>query len=84
MALNIKHPDADRLARELARRRRQSITEAVISALRAELDREQGRVRALGMAEELLAIGERYKALPSYDQRSDDEILGYDERGIPS
>lgn len=83
MALNIKHPDADRLARELARRRHQTITEAVISALRAELGREQGRVRASGMAEELLAIGARYKALPDHDQRSDDEILGYDEHGIP-
>lgn len=84
MALNIKHPDADRLARELARRRRQSITEAVIGALRAELGREQGRVRAPGMTAELLAIAARYKALPSYEERSDDEILGYDERGIPS
>lgn len=84
MALNIKHPDADRLARELARRRGQSITDAVVETLRTELAKEQDRVRAPGMAEELLAIGARYTALPSYDQRSDDEILGYDEQGIPS
>jgi antitoxin VapB len=83
MALNIKSPEADKLARELARRRQQSITEAVIAALRAELDRESQRMRAPGMAKQLLAIGARYAALPSYDERSDDEILGYDEHGVP-
>ena len=83
MALNIKSPEADKLARELARRRQQSITEAVIAALRAELDRESQRMRAPGMAKQLLAIGTRYAALPSYDERSDDEILGYDEHGVP-
>lgn len=84
MALNIKHPEADRLARDLARRRRQSITEAVVTALRAELARESQRVRAPGMAADLLAIGARYAALPTQDERSDDEILGYDEHGIPT
>jgi antitoxin VapB len=83
MALNIKSSEADKLARELARRRRLSITEAVIVALRAELDRESQRIRAPGMAKQLLAIGARYAALPSYDERSDDEILGYDEHGVP-
>ena len=83
MALNIKSPEADKLARELARRRQQSITEAVIVALRAELDRESRRMRAPGMAKQLLEVGARYAALPSYDERSDDEILGYDEHGVP-
>jgi antitoxin VapB len=83
MALNIKSAEADRLARELARRRQLTITAAVIAALRAELERESQRVRAPGMAEQLLAIGARYAALPGYDERSDDEILGYDEHGLP-
>jgi antitoxin VapB len=84
VALNIKHPEADRLARDLARRRRQSITEAVVHALRAELAREVQRVHTPGMADDLLAIGARYTALPTYDERLEDEILGYDEHGIPS
>ena len=83
MALNIKHPDADRLARELARRRKQSITEAVVEALEAALAKERQAVRAPGLAKELLGIGERYAALPTLDSRSDDEILGYDEHGLP-
>lgn len=65
MALNIKRAEADRLAREPARRRRQSITEAVVHALRAKLARDAQRVHAPGMAKELLEIGKRYAALPS-------------------
>lgn len=84
MALNIKHPDADRLARELARRRKQSITEAVVEALEAALAKERQAVRAPGLARELLGIGDRYAALPTLDRRADDEILGYDEHGLPT
>lgn len=83
MALSIKHSEADRLARELARRQGRSITEAVIGALEDALEREKRRVRAPGLADRLLAIGRRYAALPDRDGRSDDEILGYDDRGMP-
>lgn len=83
MALSIKHPEADRLARELARRQGRSLTEAVIHALEMELERERRRVRATGVAEALLAIGRRHAALPVLDDRSDDEILGYGPDGVP-
>jgi antitoxin VapB len=83
MALNIKHPEADRLARELARRRGESLTEAVLAALREQLKREKAKRRAPGLAEELMEIGRRFSSLPVLDDRSDDEILGYDENGIP-
>ncbi|MGI9450272.1 MAG: type II toxin-antitoxin system VapB family antitoxin [Geminicoccaceae bacterium] len=84
MALNIKHPDADRLARELSRRRKQSITDVVLEALEAALAKERQAVRAPGTAKELLDIGGRYSALPTLDERSDDDILGYDEHGLPA
>jgi antitoxin VapB len=83
MAISIKNPDADRLARELARRQGRSITDVVIAALEAELAREKKRVRSPGTIDRILAIGRRYTALPDLDRRSDDEILGYDEEGIP-
>jgi hypothetical protein len=41
MALNIKNPETERLARELARRRGESITEAVTRALRKEVELER-------------------------------------------
>ncbi|MBL26089.1 MAG: protein transcription factor [Rhodospirillaceae bacterium] len=79
MALNIKSDEADRLARELARRRGQSITAVVTDLLRTELEREKRRQRSEGTAERLMAIGGRYAALPVLDDRSDEDILGYDE-----
>lgn len=83
MPLNIKHPEADRLARELARKTGESITDAVINALRERLAREEGRSSLPGLKEEILAIGRRCAALPDRDTRSPDEILGYDEHGLP-
>jgi antitoxin VapB len=79
MALNIKSKEADRLARELAQRRKKPITAVIVDALRAELARERARTRPPGMADNLIAIGTRYTKLPQRDHRSDDEILGYDD-----
>jgi antitoxin VapB len=83
MALNIKHPEADKLAHELARLRGESLTDAVLTALREQLKREKAKRGAPGLAEELMEIGRRFSSLPAIDGRSDDEILGYDENGIP-
>ena len=79
MVLNIKNAEADRLARELARRRRKPLTDVVIEALRAELERERHRARPPGLAAQLAEIGEHFSSLPDLDTRSDEEILGYDE-----
>lgn len=84
MALNIKSPEADRLARTLADATGESLTEAVSTALRERLERVQGRKRALGLREEIERIQARIAQLPKLDSRSDDEILGYDEHGLPS
>ncbi len=84
MALSIKNPEADRLARELATRTGETLTEAVVAALRERLARQSGRTRALPLREELSAIRRRCASLPVLDDRSPDEILGYDDRGLPS
>jgi antitoxin VapB len=84
MALSIKHPEADRLARELAESTGEGITEAVIIALRERLARQKRRRRqGRPLSEELRAIGERIAAMPVLDSRSAEEILDYDERGLP-
>jgi antitoxin VapB len=83
MALSIKHPEADRLARELAAATGETLTKAIIRALRERLRREQGRRRGLQLREEIHAIRRRCAALPVRDHRSPDEILGYDEKGLP-
>ncbi len=83
MALSIKHPDADRLARELAGRTGESLTEAVINALRERLDRHPSRKRVLPLRDELRAIRERCAKLPVLDDRAPEQILGYNEHGLP-
>ena len=82
MALSIKHPEADRLARALARRTGETITQAVISALSERLKRQEGRSTAPRLKDQLLEIGRRCAALPDLDTRSADEILGYDDSGL--
>ena len=82
MTLNIKDPEADRLARELAARTGESITEAVLKALRERLKRECAK-RSLSLKDEIMAISRRSAALPRRTGRTADEIIGYDERGLP-
>ena len=83
MALSIEHPDADRLARELARVTGETLTDAVINALRERLRREKARSSKPLLLEELRAIRERCAALPVLDNRSPEEILDYNEIGLP-
>jgi antitoxin VapB len=83
MALSIKDPEVDALARELAARTGVSITEAVLVALREQLARERAKALAgIDLAEALMEIGRRCAALPLLDDRPPDEIL-YDEHGLP-
>lgn len=84
MALSIKHPEADRLARQLAAQTGETLTQAVVVALRERLIRERGRAQATPLREELAAIRRRCAALPRADTRTPEQILGYDERGLPA
>ncbi len=83
MALSIKHPDADRLARKLAQLTGETLTQAIITALQERILRERGRSRARRLSEELRIIGERCSSLPVLDDRPPEEILGYNEHGLP-
>lgn len=84
MALSIKNPETERLARELARTTGESLTEAVTTALRDRLVRENGRRDPDRLLEAVHEIQERVKRLPILDAGSDDELIGYDEDGLPS
>lgn len=82
MPLSIKDPEADRLAREVAKATGETLTAAIVQSLRERLQRLQ-RARGLKLSDELLAIGRRCSALPVQDRRSPDEIVGYDRHGLP-
>ncbi len=83
MALSIKDHEADRLARELAKETGETITQAVTVALRERLARLRRRHRGRRLADELDEIAKRCARLPVLDTRPAEEILGYDERGLP-
>jgi len=80
---SIKHPEADRLARELARRTGETITEAVTLAIRDRLQRIRARKPGRSLVDELDEIARHCAALPVLDDRSPEDIIGYDERGVP-
>jgi antitoxin VapB len=85
MALSLKDPETDALARQVARLTGESLTEAVRTALRERLRNEQlKRGRKPFDRAQIEALIDRFAALPVLDNRSEDEILGYDEHGIPS
>jgi antitoxin VapB len=83
VALNIKDARTDHLARELAKLTGQSITEAVAGALEEKLEAERRRRGKKINRDALRKIVERIAAQPFADTRSADEILGYDEYGLP-
>lgn len=84
MALSIKNSEADRLARELSQRTGESLTETVVRALRELLLREQSRTAAPALSQKLRDLRQRCTTLPVVDPRTPDEILQYDENGLPT
>jgi antitoxin VapB len=83
MALSIKTEEADALARALAVETDETITEAVTVALRERLE----RVRREGGDEYRARIARLQADVAAHlvdDPRTDDEIIGYDEHGLPA
>ena len=84
MALSIKDPETERLARALAERTGESLTLATRRALEERLRRVGGGARRAALLEDLAEIRRRLSALPVIDPRSADDIIGYDRNGLPS
>ncbi len=84
MALSIKSDEADRLARELAAVTGESLTDAVTEALRERLEREQALRAEHDLDRRLDRLVAEVAAMPVLDERSADEIIGYDEHGLPT
>ena len=85
VSLNIKNPATVALVDELARRRGISKTAAIHEALTERLHRlGYGATEKDQLLAEMRAIRERVAKLPELDSRSDEDIIGYDENGIPN
>jgi antitoxin VapB len=83
MALSIKSDEADRLARELSAETGETLTEAVETALRDRLDRERAKRATTSMRTRLARLAADVAALPVADDRTPEEIIGYDDVGLP-
>jgi len=83
MALSIKSIEAERLAREIASKTGESLTAAIQKALEERLERLRSQSRSQILASQLEEILRRVDRLPVLDERTADEILGYDEHGLP-
>jgi len=80
--LNIKNPEAHDLARELADLTGSSVTRAVTDALRDAVGRAR-HAHGVRSVDELDAIGLHCASLPVLDKRQAEEIMGYDDTGLP-
>jgi antitoxin VapB len=83
MALSIKDPETERLARTLAQLTGENITTATKRAIEERLRRVGGRSRKASLLEDLAEIRRRWSTLPVLDDHTPEDILGYDENGLP-
>lgn len=84
MGINIKNEEAQKLIRELSGLTGESMTDAVKHAVQEQLRREKAKRGREGVAERLMEIGRRCASRPVRDDRTPDEIIGYDEHGLPT
>lgn len=82
-------PETERLAKAVAKAKGKPVVSVVRDAIEASA-REAGlliarpsRLSAAEKRQRLLEISERSAARPVLDPRTPDEILGYDDRGLP-
>ena len=84
MALNIRNSKTEQLAETVAELTGETKTMAVKVALEERLERIQRERSGRSLVDELNEIALRCASLPVLDDRSEDEIMGYNEDGLPS
>lgn len=84
MALNIKDPATDALARELSALTGESITEAIRIAMSERMTRLRRQATVAERAADLQRFIDRGRQRAILDDRSPEEIIGYDENGLPA
>lgn len=82
--LNIKDPEVYKMARKLATLTGTTLTSAVRTALRHQLERQLENRGRTAYIERIEAVADRIGSLPVADSRTVEEIVGYDEHGAPA
>jgi len=83
MPLSIKNEATERLARQVASETGESITEAIQKSLEERWERLKRRRKGHALSGQIEDLLRRVDSLPNLDSRTEDEILGYAEDGIP-
>ncbi len=90
MVIEISDPDLEYRAQAAAAASGRTVQQVVTELLQSALPRAKRPGRPFSEAERVyrlervLALGAEVAAMPTRDTRSDDEIIGYDEHGLPS
>ncbi|HXJ07590.1 MAG TPA: type II toxin-antitoxin system VapB family antitoxin [Candidatus Acidoferrum sp.] len=82
MSLNIKNPEAHKLALLLAEETGETLTAAVTEAIRERLESVRRRSKRDALLAALIALGKRGAQLAPEPHMDHAELL-YDERGLP-
>lgn len=82
MSINIKDPEAHKLAQELSEETGETMTGAVKQAIRERLDRVRRKREKRLTVEEMLEIGRRIRKHIKGPVPDHAELL-YDEKGLP-
>ena len=82
MAISIRNPKAEYLARKLASASGSTMTEAIIQALEDKLRKLEIAPTCDSAFTALMNISNRCAALPTLDDRAEEEILGYNKEGL--
>ena len=84
MPISIKNDETERLARKVAELTGETLTDAIRASLAERYERlRQARTRR-SLTADLREIAQRYAKRPVISHLTDDEILGYDEFGVPT
>jgi antitoxin VapB len=82
--ISIKNNQTELLARKLAEITGETLTEAIRASVAERYDRVCRARSGRSLADELNSIALRCAERPVLSTMSADEILGYDERGVPT
>lgn len=83
MAISIKNKEAYKLAMELSKKTGEGLTHCIMNAIKEKLERiEMAKNKSFVLTEKINEISKHCSGLPRLDKRSDDEIMGYDNKGM--
>jgi antitoxin VapB len=84
MALHINNPAVEQEIRALAADTGETLTEAIGTAVRERRRKLRSKVHDPDVYEKIMAIARHAAALPRNNTMTDEELLGYDENGLPT